>query len=816
MPNFAAIIDKYMEQTYSIRGMSCNGCKANVERTLSGIPDVSEVYADLNAAEVRLRSDQAHSIEELQEVMDEAGLHYTLMPQGSEDENPDHHGHHAMHHSAKEMAPSGAEPGDYYCPMHCEEDKVYKEPGDCPVCGMDLVAVVASEESELSGYRKLVRKLKVAVFFTVPVFLIAMSDMLPGNPLYQWLSPYAWNWVQFLLSLPVVFYSAWMFFERAWRSVLSWNLNMFTLIGIGAGVAFLFSVFALLAPGVFPDEFKSDSGVVHVYFEAVTVILTLVLLGQVMEARAHSKTSDAIRSLMNLAPAEANRLDGEGNETRIAVQDIQKNDLLRIKPGEKIPVDGSILSGISDVDESMITGEPIPVDKVVGDHVSAGTLNGSGSFDMRAEKIGSETLLAQIVELVNKASRSRSPMQNMADRVSRYFVPAVVIIAVLTFVVWSVWGPEPCLAYAFVNAIAVLIIACPCALGLATPMSVMVAVGKGAQNGILIRNAEGLENLSKIDVLITDKTGTLTEGRPTLEDPNVLEGFKSDDILEWICSLNQHSEHPIARAIVRYGKARQVKLRPVENYRTLAGMGVTGVVDGKRILVGNESLMLREGVSIGEIEAESVLQEQRAGKTVSYVAVDGKVASYLCIADPVKESTPGALKELKEMGIQLIMATGDNQYTSGSVARELGITEYHAQCSPQAKMELIRELQGQGKRVGMAGDGINDAPALAQADVGIAMGTGTDVAMENAQITLVKGDLQGIVKAERLSRAMIENIRQNLFFAFVYNVIGVSVAAGVLYPLFGLLLSPMIAAAAMSFSSVSVIANSLRLRNSKI
>jgi Cu2+-exporting ATPase len=801
-----------MDQTYSIKGMSCNGCKANVERTLSKIPDVSEVYADLNAAEVRLHSKAGHSMEELQKAMDDAGLHYTLLPHGSKQVDSEPVGHHA----SKDNAPSGAGQGDFYCPMRCEGDKVYKKPGDCPVCGMDLVAVVAEEGAELSGYRKLIRKLKVAVFFTVPVFLIAMSDMLPDNPLHQWLSPYAWNWIQFLLSLPVVFYAAWMFFERAWRSVVTWNLNMFTLIGIGAGVAFLFSVFALVAPGFFPDEFKSDSGVVHVYFEAVTVILTLVLIGQVMEARAHSKTSDALKSLMDLAPAEANRLDSQGNESRIAVQDIQKDDVLRIKPGEKIPVDGRILSGMSDVDESMITGEPIPVDKVVGDDVSAGTLNGSGSFEMRAEKIGAETLLAQIVEMVNSASRSRSPMQNLADRVSRYFVPAVVMISVLTFVIWSIWGPEPSIVYAFVNAIAVLIIACPCALGLATPMSVMVGVGKGAQSGILIKDAEGLENLSKIDALIVDKTGTLTEGRPTLERPNVLEGFKESEILEWVCSLNQRSEHPIARAIVRYGKSEQVRFRPVENYKTLAGMGVKGEVDGKNILVGNESLMLREGVTLGEIEEESVLEQQRAGKTVSYVAVEGRVAAYLCISDPVKESTPGALRALKDMGVQVIMATGDNEYTSRSVAEELGITEYYAQCSPQAKMQLIEKLQGEGKKVGMAGDGINDAPALARADVGIAMGTGTDVAMENSQITLVKGDLSGIVKAERLSRAMLKNIRQNLFFAFVYNVLGVSVAAGALYPVFGLLLSPMIAAAAMSFSSVSVITNSLRLRGSKI
>jgi Cu2+-exporting ATPase len=662
----------------------------------------------------------------------------------------------------------------------------------------------------------LIKKLKIAVLFTLPVFLIAMSEMLTDNPLYELMSPRAWNWTQFILSLPVVFYASWMFFQRAWRSIVSRNLNMFTLIGIGAGVAFVFSVTALVLPGVFPDEFRSESGEVHVYFEAVTVILTLVLLGQVMEARAHSQTSSAIRGLLDMAPAEANRIEADGSEKRIQVQDIRRKDRLRVKPGDKIPVDGKIVEGMSDVDESMISGEPVPVDKVVGDQVVAGTMNGSGSFVMSAEKIGAETLLSQIIEMVNTASRSRAPMQNLADRVSRYFVPIVIMIAVITFVIWKVWGPEPSTVYAFVNAIAVLIIACPCALGLATPMSVMVGVGKGAQNGVLIKNAETLENLSKIDVLITDKTGTLTEGRPTLEHVSVGETFDQADVVNLICSLNQLSEHPIAQAIVRFGLSQGAALKPVRDYRTITGKGVSGSVDGKKVLVGNESLMLIEGVPVGAIETEEVLAEQRKGKTVSYIAIDGSMAGYLVIADPIKSTTQHALKELRSLGIELIMATGDNQYTAESVASELGITDYRANCSPESKLELIRSLQEQGKKVAMAGDGINDAPALAQADIGIAMGTGTDVAIESAGITLVKGDLQGIVKAEKLSRAMLRNIRENLFFAFLYNSIGVPVAAGVLYPFFGILLSPMIAAAAMSFSSVSVIANSLRLRNAKI
>jgi Cu2+-exporting ATPase len=487
-----------------------------------------------------------------------------------------------------------------------------------------------------------------------------------------------------------------------------------------------------------------------------------------------------------------------------------------VKPGSKIPVDGRIASGMSDVDESMITGEPIPADKVVGDEVRAGTLNGAGSFVMEAEKVGEETLLSQIVEMVNLASRSRSPMQNLADRVARYFVPIVIAIALVTFIVWKAFGPEPSLLYAFANAIAVLIIACPCALGLATPMSVMVGVGKGAQNGILVRDAETLEKLSRIDVLITDKTGTLTEGRPTLDNLKVLEGFSEEDTLRALCSLNQLSEHPIAQAIVRYGMSKGVRLEPVQNFKNLVGLGVSGEINSKGVLVGNESLMLREGIAMDDIQAEQVLEEQSKGKTISYVALEGELAAYLSITDPIKPSTPAAVEELRSMGIKLIVATGDNPFTTRSVAEELGIDEFRAQCSPEDKLELIKGLQEEGKVVGMAGDGINDAPALAQADIGIAMGTGSDVAIETAGITLVKGDLKGIVKAENLSRAMLRNIKENLFFAFVYNSIGVPVAAGILFPFFGILLSPMIAAAAMSFSSVSVISNSLRLRKARI
>jgi Cu2+-exporting ATPase len=800
-----------MEYTYSIKGMTCNGCKMNVEKTLSSIAEVSHVHADLNRAKVSVSADRQVSLETLQKQLNHAGLHYTLF-RGDDAEAAEDPEDHTDPYEGEPLSGSGV----FYCPMQCEGDKIYNEPGDCPVCGMDLVPSRPGDSAEQKNLKQLVKKLKIAVLFTIPIFVIAMSEMLPSNPLYDLIPARAWNWIQLGLSLPVVFYAAWLFFERAWRSIATRNLNMFTLIGIGAGVAFVFSLVALFFPGFFPEEFRSESGEVHVYFEAVTVILTLVLLGQVLEARAHSQTSSAIRSLLDMAPAEAYRIETDGSESRIPVNDIRRKDRLRVKPGDKIPVDGRILEGISEVDESMISGEPIPVDKVVGDEVIAGTLNGSGSFLMQAQKVGAETLLSQIIEMVNTASRSRAPMQKLADRVARYFVPLVILIALITFAVWRIWGPEPAVVYAFVNAIAVLIIACPCALGLATPMSVMVGVGKGAQNGILIKNAEALENLSKIDVLIADKTGTLTEGRPTLETLVVSEPFEEPQVLEQICSLNQLSEHPIAQAIVRYGLSRSVALKPVDSYRTIAGKGVSGSVGKSKIIVGNEGLMLIEGVPIDAIESEGVLSEQRMGKTVSYIAINGSLAGYLVISDPIKSTTPRALTELRSMGIELVMATGDNEYTAKSVADELGIADFRAACSPQAKLELIKSLQSQGKMVAMAGDGINDAPALARADIGIAMGTGTDVAIQSAQITLVKGDLQGIVRAEKLSRAMLRNIRENLFFAFVYNSLGVPVAAGVLFPFFGILLSPMIAAAAMSFSSVSVIANSLRLRNADI
>ncbi|HHS96238.1 MAG TPA: copper-translocating P-type ATPase, partial [Phaeodactylibacter sp.] len=764
----------------------------------------------------------------------DAGLHYTISLSG--------------HGSPKKEKPKPAVPGNgvFYCPMHCEGDKTYDSnvgcpvcgmdlveqpalhrvvqytcpmhpeivkdaPGDCPICGMDLVAMEPDDSQEDKTYRELLRKLKIATVFTLPVFIIAMADMIPGNPLGNVFSQLTWNWIQFFLSLPVVFYATWMFFERAYRSIVTWNLNMFTLIGIGSGVAFVFSVFALLFPDVFPDDFKTESGTVHVYFEAVTVILTLVLLGQVLEARAHSQTSGAIKELMKLAPTEATLVLPEGDK-EISIHNIKAGDLLRVKPGDKIPVDGKITEGHSSIDQSMITGEPIPVDKGVGESVSSGTINGTRSFVMVAEKVGSETLLSQIIRMVNDASRSRAPIQKLADKISKYFVPIVVGVSVLTFFLWWYLGPEPSLVYAFVNAIAVLIIACPCALGLATPMSVMVGVGKGAQNGVLIKDAEALELLNKVDVLITDKTGTLTEGKPSVE--KVVNANDEEDLslLRDIASLNQHSEHPLAQAIMQYAAANNIDFAEAKNFEAVMGKGVVGMVEGRSLALGNDKLMTQVGAKIPASIEAAVQLAQNQGKTVSYISINGEVRGYVAISDAIKETSKEAIRRLQKMGVEVVMLTGDNERTAKHVAEVLNLKRFKSECLPEDKLEVIQDFQSKGKVVAMAGDGINDAPALAQADVGIAMGTGTDVAIESAKVTLVKGDLLGIVKAVHLGRAVMKNIKENLFFAFVYNVMGVPIAAGVLYPFFGVLLSPMIAALAMSFSSVSVIVNSLRLR----
>lgn len=702
--------------------------------------------------------------------------------------------------------------GLYTCPMHPQIIK--NEPGSCPICGMTLVPMQPSESAEQKEYLNLVKKMKVAVVFTVPVFAIAMIEMMPNNPLLKIMDATKWNWIQFILTLPVVFYACWMFFVRAFKSIITWNLNMFTLIGIGTGVAFLFSLVGMFFPSIFPNEFKTETGAVLLYFEATTVILTLVLLGQLLEAKAHSQTSGAIKELLKLAPTEAT-LVIDGSDKIISIHDIKKGDLLRVKPGDKIPVDGKITDGESSIDEAMITGEPIPVDKKKEDNVIAGTINGNKSFVMIAEKVGSETLLSQIVKMVNDASRSKAPIQKLADSIAKYFVPIVVIISVITFFVWAKFGPEPALVYGFINAIAVLIIACPCALGLATPMSVMVGVGKGAQSGVLIKNAEALENMNKINVLITDKTGTLTEGKPSVETI-FASNNNENDLLQNIASLNQYSEHPLAQAVVSYAKTKSISLIDVKDFEAIAGKGVTGTVTNKKVALGNKKLMEQVKATVSDDLENKIIAEQKLGKTVSYIALDGVAVGFVSITDAIKTSSKEAIKELMRQGVEVIMLTGDNVNTAKAVADELNLSSYKASCLPEDKLNEIKRLQSEGKIVAMAGDGINDAPALAQADIGIAMGTGTDVAIESAKITLVKGDLQGIVKAKNLSHSVMRNIKQNLFFAFFYNVLGVPIAAGVLYPFFGILLSPMIAALAMSFSSVSVIVNALRLRSLKL
>jgi len=786
--------------------MTCKGCRDHVAQTLSKVKGVANASVDLEKAQATIEMKSHIPIETFQKAMEQDGGKYSIHKLGEEPKTSE----------AKKEKPKGKETGTFYCPMHCEGDKTYDKSGDCPICGMDLVPLQADASSEEKTYKKLLKKFWIALGFTLPIFFIAMSEMIPNNPLYDVMEQKWWNWVQFVLSIPVVFYATWMFFERAYKSIKTWNLNMFTLIGIGASVAWLFSVFGILFPDFFPAQFKTDFGAVHVYFEAATVILTLVLMGQVLEARAHSKTNSAVKELLKIAPNKAVRVV-DGTEEEVAIDKIEKGDILRVKPGEKIPVDGVITEGNTTVDESMISGEPIPVDKTQDDKVSSGTINGNQSFLMKAEKVGSETLLSQIIHMVNDASRSRAPIQKLADTVSGYFVPVVVIISVITFAVWAIWGPEPAYVFALVNAIAVLIIACPCALGLATPMSVMVGVGKGAQNGVLIKNAEALEKLDKVDTLIVDKTGTITEGKPSVEKIGVFaSNFSENEVLHFIASLNSASEHPLAVATVKYGKQQKVDISKTENFSAVTGKGVEGSVDGKKLALGNAKMMEYANATISadmQAEAQSF---QKQGKTVSYLAISGEVAGYVVIGDKVKANSAKAIKALQDKGIAVIMLTGDNHDTAQAVANELNLADFKAEMLPEDKLKEVTKLQQQGKVVAMAGDGINDAPALAKSDVGIAMGTGTDVAIESAMITLVKGDLQGIVKAKNLSHAVMRNIKQNLFFALIYNTLGIPIAAGLLYPFFGILLSPMIAALAMSFSSVSVIANALRLKTRSI
>jgi P-type Cu+ transporter len=700
----------------------------------------------------------------------------------------------------------------YTCPMHPEV--VSDKPGSCPKCGMALEArnSAADDHSELDD---MTRRLKVSTALATPVFIMAMlTDLLP-QVIPKSVSMMALQWLEFFLATPVVLWAGWPIFQRGWASLLNRSLNMFTLIALGVGVAWTYSVVAMLLPSIFPPAMRNMMGTVPVYFEAAAVIMALVLLGQVMELRARSQTSAAIKLLLGLAPKMARIVRADGKEQDIPLEQVQANDVLRVRPGEKVPVDGVVLEGTSALDEAMVTGESIPVAKTVGAKLIGATLNGTGSLLMRAERVGGDTLLAQIVHMVSEAQRTRAPIQRLADVTAAYFVPAVILAALGTLAIWGIWGPEPRLAHAIVNAVAVLIIACPCALGLATPMSIMVGAGRGAQAGVLIKNAEALETMEKVNTLVVDKTGTLTEGKPKLTSLILLDGFDEGLVLCLAASLERASEHPLAAAIVNGAQEKNIVLAAVSEFRSITGKGVAGTVEGRAVALGNLKLFEALHIEAGDLPARAEAL-RRDGQTVILLAIDGRAAGLIGVADPVKESTAEAIRALHEEGVQVIMLTGDNRITAEAVAKKLGIDRVEAEVLPEQKAAIVKQLQAQGRIVAMAGDGINDAPALAQAQVGIAMGTGTDVAMESAGITLIKGDLNGIVRALRLSRATMGNIRQNLFFAFIYNVLGIPIAAGVLYPFFGLLLSPIIAAAAMSFSSVSVILNALRLRRSKL
>jgi Cu+-exporting ATPase len=709
-----------------------------------------------------------------------------------------------------EPRPPAAAPGaEYTCPMHPEV--IQPGPGACPLCGMALEPrLVTAEEEASPELRDMQRRFRVSLALSAPLLVLAMADMLPGMPMRHALGG-SLQWVELVLATPVVLWGGWPFFQRGWASVVRASPNMFTLIALGTGTAYAHSVVATAFPGAFPAAFRGHGGEVAVYFEAAAVIVTLVLLGQVLELRARSRTGNAIRALLGLAPKTTRIVRDDGTEADVPLAEVAVGARLRVRPGEKIPVDGVVLEGRSAVDESMVTGEPIPVEKTAGERVTGGTVNGTGGLVLRAERVGSETLLAQIVRMVSEAQRSRAPIQRLADAVAAWFVPLVVAVAVVTFVVWGLVGPEPRLAYALVNAVAVLIVACPCALGLATPMSVMVGVGRGAMAGVLVKNAEALEVLERVDTLVVDKTGTLTEGKPRLTAVRVLPGVDEADLLRLAASVEQASEHPLAAAIVAASRARGGEPAWVEEFHSHTGKGVTGTVGGRNVVLGNPALFEEVGVDARAL-AEAAEALRREGQTVMLVAVDGRPAGVLGVEDPVKASTPAAIAALHAEGIRIVMLTGDGRSTAEAVGRRLGIDEIHAEVLPQQKGELVRQLRAAGRVVAMAGDGVNDAPALAEAAVGIAMGTGADVAMEAAGVTLVGGDLRGLMRARRLSRVTMRNIRQNLFFAFVYNALGVPVAAGVLYPALGLLLGPMLASAAMSLSSVSVIGNALRLR----
>ena len=792
-----------MTHTYYVKGMSCSGCEMTVKKSLEAIEGVSKVVANAKEKTAVVEMSQHVPFETLKTALE--GTHYTLVTSLEEATS-----------AAKPQASTHKGTGVYYCPMRCEGNKTYDHPGHCPVCGMDLVEQVSAESLKGGGQeqqkrQELRRQFWGAVAFTLPIFIISMGGMWHGNPMYKLMPVSYWNWLQFALSLPVVFYYGWTYFVRAWVSLKTLRFNMFTLIGIGAAAAWCFSVVALCVPDKLPEQFK-EHGSVPLYFEATTVILTLVILGQLLEANAHGRTQEAVRMLLQLAPHTAIKIQGD-QEVEVPIESVAQGDLLRVRPGAKIPVDGRITTGMATIDESMITGEPLPVEKQTGDTVSAGTINGAQAFVMQAEKVGSDTLLSQIVAMVQQATTSRAPIQKLADRIAAYFVPIVVAVSVLTFIIWAVFAKEHAYEYALVNAIAVLIIACPCALGLATPVSVMVGVTKGARQGILIKNAEALERMKQVDTLIVDKTGTLTEGKPSVRVLIPWAGYNEQTLWPILYGVNKSSEHPLAKATNTYAAEHGVTPLAMTDFKALAGRGVEATYEGKHYYFGNDRLMQEIGATLTEEQLSQVTEAQRQGQTLSFLAIEKEVIAAVAIADKVKDTAAQAVKALQEQGITVVMLTGDNPITAQAVAQQLGLTHYKAGMLPEDKQKEVQHLQQQGKIVAMAGDGINDAPALAQAHVGIAMGTGTDIAIESAQITLVKGDLGGIVKMRTLSEAVVKNIRENLFFALVYNTVGIPIAAGVLYPFFGILLSPMLGALAMIFSSVSVITNALRLNN---
>ena len=833
------------EKQFDILGMSCGSCQKKISDKLNSLPDISAVV-DLKTNSVKISSKNEINLQQLNDAVGSIG-HYFL-------KDPDNHDYTFIKPEDK-ISPSSVyfcpmecegeklyfkqgkcpvcgmylapieereeirekakntenqkvnldKIGEFYCPMFCEGDKTYPKNTGCPVCGMDLVQIVAEGQEDNSTYIDLRKKFYIALAFTIPVFILAMGGMM-GLPIDK-IPHHTQLYLQAAFTIPVV-YAGFMFFQRAYVSFKTWNLNMFSLIGLGAGAALVLSCLTLFFPNIFPNHAHPP-----IYFESVCMIITLVLLGQLLEAKAHQKTGNAIRKLMNLSPSEAHLWEN-GEEKTVKIDEIKTGNILRVKPGEKIPVDGVIIEGYSTIDESMITGEPIPVEKSIDNQVISGTINGNGTFLMKSQRVGSETLLAQIIKMVNDASRSKAPIQKLTDKVSKVFVPVVVFISVLTFVLWWIFGAEPKFFNAFVNALAVLIIACPCALGLATPMSVVVGIGKGAQNGILIKSAEALEQMEKINVLITDKTGTLTEGKPSLEYVFPAKNYTEDQIINISASLNKNSEHPLSKAILSKSDASQIEA--VSDFQNLVGKGIEGIIDGKKYFLGNEKYITENAVHVADEIKEKILTFKDKAFTISYLIENNVVIGFLCFTDKLKPTAKKAVEFLQSKNIEVIMLTGDNEATARAVANELGIKNYQANCLPEDKINKIKDLQKQGKIVAMTGDGINDAPALAQADIGIAMGTGTDVAIDSAEISLLKGDIYGIVKAKILSEKMMRNIKENLFFAFIYNTLGIPVAAGLLYPIFGILLSPMLAAAAMSFSSVSVIINSLRLNNIKL